>query len=217
MAYLIPKAKRNIHQCEHHLRLMEQSHNIEELEINFAAFVISARSVTFVLQKEFSDNKKFLKWYGDRDKPTKETKRYEMREDLLCKYFLGLRNSIEKEGISGLKGISTEIQSFDSSKDIINKPEGMDGLVIGPNGIFIRVFPDTPKADLIPAVTNVGIITLVGLENAPKMHLGKSIDGKNLFEMSRMYYEYLKKLVEEWTDMVNNNTVMGHFGPRPRC
>ena len=182
---------------------MEQSRNIEELEINFAAFVISARSVTFVLQKEFKNNKDFLKWYGDDNKPIKTTKRYEMREDPLCKYFVNLRNSIEKEGISGLKGISTEIRSFNSSKDIINKPEGMDGLAIGPNGIFIRVFPDTPKADFIPAVTNVGIITVVGLENAPIIHLGKSMDNSNLFEMSRTYYEYLKKLVEEWTGIVN--------------
>src|SRR3990172_32302 len=98
MAYLIPKAKKNLHQCKHHLKLMGQSHNLEELEINFAAFVTSARSVTFVLQKEFSKNKKFIKWYGGKKDPQKGTKRYEMSKDPLLRFFVGLRNKIEKQG-----------------------------------------------------------------------------------------------------------------------
>jgi len=182
---------------------MKQSHNIEEFEINFAAFVISARSITFVLQKEFGKNPKFLKWYGDKDNPKKGTKIYEMKEDSLCRYFLNLRNKIEKEGISGIKGVSTQIQSFNSKTDVLNKPEGMKGFVIGPNGIFIRVFPDTPRADFIPAITKAVISTKIILENAPNTHLGKVINNNNVVEISQLYYEYLKKLVEEFTGIVN--------------
>lgn len=203
MTYLIPKAKKNLHQCDYHLNHMKKSHNIEEVEINFTSFVTSARSVTFVLQKEFSGNVDFIKWYGNKDNPEKGTKIYEMREDPLCKFFLNLRNSIEKEGISGIKGLSTQIQSFNSGTDILNKPDGMQGLVIGSNGIFISVYPDTPKADLIPAVTKATISTVFMLEGAPSLHLGKNIGKSNSFEISQMYYDYLKKLVEECTAIVN--------------
>jgi len=203
MTYRIPKTKKNLHQCDYHLNLMEQSHNIEEFEINFTAFVISARSVTFVLQKEFGKDPKFVKWYGDKNNPQKNTKIYEMREDSLCHFFLNLRNTIEKEGISGLKGISTQIQSFNSKTDILNKPEGMQGLTIGPSGIFIRVFPNTPKADSIPAITKAVISTTIVLENTPKTHLGKDIKNYNIMEISKLYYEYLKKLVEEFTKIIN--------------
>ena len=203
MSYLIPKAKKNIHQCEYHLVLMTNSHNIEEFEINFTAFVTSARSVTFVLRKEFGDNDKFLKWYGDKENPAQGTKIREMREDPLCNFFLNLRNSIEKEGISGLKGVSTNIQSFNSKSDVLNKPEGMKGFVIGPSGIFIRVYPNSPRADLIPAITKAVISTSVILENTPNSHLGQNIKNKNIIEICKLYYEYLKKLVEEFTEIVN--------------
>jgi len=182
---------------------MGKSHNLEEIEINFASFVTSARSVTFVLQKEFSENADFVKWYGNKDNPEKETKRYEMINDPLCKFFLNLRNSIEKEGVSGIKGLSMQMQSFNSSTDILNKPEGMQGLVIGSNGIFIRTYPDSPKADLIPVITKATISTVFMLENVPSTHLGKSLGKSNFFEICQMYYDYLKELVEECTAIVN--------------
>lgn len=97
MAYLVPKAKKNLHQCVYHLNLMRQSHNIEEFEINFAAFVISARSVTFVLQKEFGKNDRFLKWYGDKNNPKERTKIHEMRADPLCIFFLILEIVLRKK------------------------------------------------------------------------------------------------------------------------
>lgn len=221
MNYLIPKAKKNLHQCECHLKLMENSHNLEELEINFAAFVTSARSVTFVLQKEFCKNEKFIMWYGDSRKekilceycgrakeipikPPKGTKQYEMKNDPLCRFFLKQRNRIEKEGISGIEAVSTTITSFNSSTDIVEKPEGVDATRIGTNGIFFSVFSNTPKADIIPANTTAKLSTVFILKNAPDTHLGKKITDKNFFEISKLYYEYLKSLVEEFTGIVNS-------------
>lgn len=183
---------------------MRNSHNIEELEINFAAFVVSARSVTFVLQKEFSKNEKFIEWYGDEKNPQKETKRYEVSKDPLCKFFKNLRNSIEKEGIYGIAAVSTQIESFDTSTDIVEKPEGVDGTRIGTNGIFFSVFSNTPKADIVPANTTAKLSTVFILKNAPDTHLGKKITDKNFFEISKLYYEYLKLLVEDFTGIVNS-------------
>ncbi len=71
---LIPNAKKNLHECKYHFDGMLKSLNVEELEINFAAFVNSARNVTFVLQKEFAHNPIFKEWYGDKDNPKKGTK-----------------------------------------------------------------------------------------------------------------------------------------------
>lgn len=204
MVYLIPKAKKNLHQCEYHLKLMEGSRNIEEIEINFAAFVTSARSVTFVLQKEFSKNQHFIKWYGEKDNPKKGTKRYEMNKDPLCKFFAELRNSIEKEGISGIEAVNTRIQSFNSSTDIVDKPEDFDHMLIGANGIFFSVHSNTPKADIIPANTTAKLSTVFILKNTPGVHLGKDIKDKNFFEISKLYFEYLKSIVEEFTGIVNS-------------
>lgn len=203
MTYIIPKAKRNLHQCEYHLKLMNNSRSLEELEINFAAFVTSARSVTFVLQKEFGGNDNFVKWYGERENPQKGTKRYEMKNDSLCKFFLEQRNKIEKEGISGVEAVSTQITSFNTSTDIVEKPDGVDGTLIGANGISFSVYSNTPKADIIPANTTAKLSIVFVLKDTPDTHLGKKITGKNFFEISTLYYEYLKTLVEEFTDIVN--------------
>lgn len=221
MSYLIPKAKKNLHQCEYHLKLMENSHNLEELEINFAAFVTSARSVTFVLQKEFHKDKRFIEWYGDSKKekilceycgktkdisiePSTGTKQYEMKNDPLCKFFIDLRNRIEKEGISGIEPVSAQIESFNSSTDIVEKPEGIDNMLIKTGGIFFSVYSNTPRADIVPANTTAKLSIVFVLKDTPDTHLGKRINDKNFFEISKLYYEYLKSIVEEFTGILNS-------------
>ncbi|MFH1547310.1 MAG: hypothetical protein ABIC57_02380 [bacterium] len=183
---------------------MKKSKNIEELEINFAAFVISSRTVTFVLQNQFSKNIEFNKWYGT-DNNKKSTKRYEMKNDPLCQFFIGLRNSIEKKGIYGIKGVRTQISSFQSEKDILEKPKGMDATLLRADGIFISIYPNTPKADIISAKTKASFSTLVILENIPDKHLNKKIQKKGIIETSMIYYRYLENLVEEWTGIVNKD------------
>ncbi len=200
---------------------MEGSRSLEEIEINFAAFVSSARSVTFVLQKEFCKNDKFIKWYGDSRKekvlcqhcgktkdipiePPKGTKQYEMRNDPLCRFFLEQRNRIEKEGISGIEAVSTDITSFDSSTDIPEKPVGVDSTIIGEGGIFFTVYSNTPKADVLSAKTMAIVSTVFMLKDTPVVHLGKDIQDRNFFEKSKLYFEYLKSMVEEFTGIVNS-------------
>ena len=102
---MIPRAKKNLHECEYHLNKMLSISHVEELEINFAAFVNSARNVTFVLQKEFNKDSYFIERY--------EVKQNEMSQDKLCKFFYELRSSIIKEGINKLE-FSTQINQFNS-------------------------------------------------------------------------------------------------------
>jgi hypothetical protein len=92
---------------------MRNSQNVEELEINFAAFVNSSRNITFVLKKEFAKNPIFNKWY--------QNKKNEMKNDELCLFFKNLRNEIIKEGINRII-CSTLISSFNSKTDIVDRP-----------------------------------------------------------------------------------------------
>lgn len=157
---MIPRAKKNLHECEYHLNNLLSSKHFEEVEINFAAFINSARNSTFVLQKEFKKYSSFIEWYGDPDNSEnaeKGTKIFEMNNDELCRFFKNLRNQIDKEGINGLN-CSTTINSFNSSEDLIERPA---------------------------------------------IHLGKKIKKPDIVSLSKLYYSYLKKIIDEWTGLFN--------------
>lgn len=213
--YKIPKSKKNLHECLYHIKNMEKAENAEELETNFAAFVNSARSVTFVLQKEFRDDPKFISWYGDSKKykdgnwesgkiESKSTKIYEMKNDELCKYFIDTRNKIVKEGINGLE-FSCSIGEFNSDKDVIDRPVD-SSLAITDRGIFYLINEGTPQQDIIPAKTKGEMVVKIKTINPPLRHMKKTIpiEKTDIISLSIMYYNYLKSLVEEWTETLNN-------------
>lgn len=190
---MVPKAKKNLHECEYHLDKMINSQNIEELEINFAAFVNSARNVTFVLQKEFNGDEAFKKWY--------ESKQEEMRSDELCKFFKELRNQILKEGINKIE-CNTKISRLNSSSDMVDRPKN-SGLVITGKGISYLINKGTSGEDLIPAKTTAQMVTTVFIKDAPQKHLGSTIQNNSIIEISKVYNSYLKNIVEEWTGKMN--------------
>lgn len=190
---MVPLAKKNLHECKYHLDKMSQSTSVEELEINLAAFVNSSRNVTFVLQKEFSRNEQFKSWY--------KLKQEQMRNDPLCMFFLELRNKIIKEGINDLQA-SLLIQSFNSSTDIIDRPDNA-GMVINSKGIYWHVYKGTGQEDYVPAVTKGIITTKVGINNPPLKHFDQDISKLNVLEISYLYLNYLKSLVEEFTETLN--------------
>lgn len=215
---MIPRAKKNLHECVYHLEKMEQATHVEDLEISFAAFVNSARSVTFILQKEYKENPDFLIWYGNPDyykdgrwvgdgmEPT-TTKIYEMANDELCKFFVTLRNQITKEGINGFI-CSTHISSFNSSTDLIDQPPG-SSLQISGNGMYYLIQKGTAQEDRIPARSRGRITTQVSIPNTPSSHLGNNLskNQKDIISLSKIYYEYLKSIVEEWTEEINKGRV----------
>ena len=79
-------------EAEYFLEMMKE--NIEDRQkfrYNLSAFVSAARTITFVLQKEFSKNPKFNKWYPE--------KQMQMSRDKHFKFFNDKRNNIiHKEG-----------------------------------------------------------------------------------------------------------------------
>lgn len=216
--FMIPRAKKNLHECAYHLEKMSSATHLEDFEISFAAFVNSARSVTFILQKEYKNNPDFIAWYGNPDSyrdggwigdssEPKHTKIYEMSHDPLCKFFVTLRNQITKEGINGFV-CSTQISSFNSSTDLINQPPGSSLQITGA-GMYYLVGSGTPQEDRIPARSRGRITTQISIPNMPSGHLGNAIaeDQRNIIDLSKIYYEYLKLIVEEWTEVLNSRSV----------
>jgi len=199
---MIPKAKKNLHACKYHLRNLLNSKHFEEVEINFAAFVNSARNTTFVLQKEFKKTPGFIEWYGNPDKPEEGTKLHQMKNDELCKFFLNLRSKITKEGITNLN-CSTTVRSLHTGRDFPDKPASAS-IVVGNQGIYYHVQKGTPQEDKLPAITGGDITTNIFIAGAPTQRLGKTIPNPNLVNISELYYEYLKNLVEEWTGIMNS-------------
>lgn len=184
---MVPKAKRNIHQCEYHLQGMKKSKNVEEFEITYAAFFfMSARTVTFSLQKEFTNHPVFAEWY--------ERKREHLRDDRIARFFVDERNRIEKEGINSLS-FSLYINQFNSQNDLINKPNDSDVLISG-NEIYYHINKGTGKEDIIPANTRGNIFTQIFF--APS-ELG------NVLDTCEKYFSTLKSVVEEWTGILNES------------
>jgi len=107
---------------------------------NLDAFLSTSRSVTFVLQKEFSANPKFTAWY------TK--KQEEMRKDDLMKFFIEMRNVSIKEGSPKTQSVTT-LSLFDSGV----ATESVSITVIHPDGAKEEFAPAQPS---IPAkqITN---------------------------------------------------------------
>ena len=75
-------------------RLPSLASNVFPFEFN--AFLASARSVTFLLQKEMKGVPRFSDWW--------EKRRKQMRADPVMKFFLELRNYSQKEGPVGMVG-----------------------------------------------------------------------------------------------------------------
>ncbi|NGX32152.1 MAG: hypothetical protein K1060chlam4_00193 [Candidatus Anoxychlamydiales bacterium] len=187
---MIPKAKKNLHACKYHLNTMKAARNSEEFEIGYSAFVIFARTVTFVLQKEFSENKGFEIWY--------QKKRDNLSNNPIAKFFLDQRNTIEKEGINALE-FSLDIHNLDLTGNETGIPQNAD-VEIQPNGIFHLVAKGTSKEDLLPAKINGNITIKIFLR----------IDGKvfNVLRACEEHYLTLKELVEEWTGKMNEEKVL---------
>ena len=190
---MIPKAKKNLHQCIFHLNNMKIARNAEEFEIGYSAFVMSARTVTFVLQKEFSKHKEFMSWY--------EKKREDMGNNPTAKFFLDQRNLIEKEGINALE-FSLDINDMNFTGNETYIPQNSE-VEIQPNGTFYLVDKGTAKEDLIPATLNGSITIKIFIR----------IDGKvlSVLKLCEEHYLMLLELVEEWTGKVNEDKVLSEF------
>jgi hypothetical protein len=73
-------------------RFSESGFNILAARSNFSAFVTATRSITFVLQAVMRDVDGFDEWYSSHQ--------VRLRSDPISRYFLKVRNELQKIGIS---------------------------------------------------------------------------------------------------------------------
>lgn len=87
------KTQNKLDEIKYYVDKIKNSKNEEELQFSLSAFFSSARSVTWVLQKEFSKNEAFKRWYSKKQK--------EMKNDSYLVSLIQKRNWSEKEGWTG--------------------------------------------------------------------------------------------------------------------
>lgn len=173
------------------------SNNPKYQELGLRNIAMHGRSVTFTLQKLRSFESDFEDWYNDVQE--------EMKSSELCRFFKDLRNEIEKQG-----QVSTSVSAYIShfSTDMLQrlpKPENVKilgffmGDKFGGSGWEIEL-PDGKKDKFYLDLPKEMIQTERFFNNPPNEHLGLSLEGMSIQEISKIYYEYLSELVSKAFD-----------------
>ena len=151
--------------------------------------VMTGRSVTFVLMNMQHVAPSFHAWY----KPWED----EMRQDPLLSYFKDLRNEIEKQGREGIVQ-QTYIHSFNPLRDMPPAPQGALKFFMGDenggNGWEVRLEDGSIQKIYIELPERIGR-SWFGFEGLPDEHLGSPITEDTLENVSRLYVDYLRRLV----------------------
>jgi hypothetical protein len=155
---------------------------------NLGAFLSSARSVTFVLQKEYAEDERFQKWYSE--------KQEDMRKDKLLRFFLDKRDYVIHESPIEPKG-----KVFITVYDTLTASESVTVTLKKPNGTEQIVY-QTPEQETAlstkPRETETGYQWF--FEDCPE---------KDILSLCE---EYLKKL----GDILEEANVVLKFHPKPK-
>ena len=174
-------------------KLQQVGVNFDEARFYFSAFVTAARSITFVLQASLSDNIKSDEWYNK--------KQVELKSDPLARFFLEVRNEVQKRG-------SNPVSSFESeSKDSIQY-------------FFIYWYGDSPKdipdLDVVTACKKylfqlVKIIYECYKEFGPLIDPEQYYTVENLERMGITVYDILERdlgFPREWAGDVSSEVIL---------
>ncbi|HEX73882.1 MAG TPA: hypothetical protein G4N93_01870 [Dehalococcoidia bacterium] len=166
------------------------------------SLIVFARATTNVLQNLRSTEPDFDEWY----------KKYkmEMESDPLIKYFYELRSKILKKG---LLQTSTHayVRHFDFPADMSRfgpPPPNVKGFFIGDNlggsGWEIQLPNGSIEKYYVELPSDIGSVSL-HFPEPPKFHLGQEIKDTSIETLSRMYLDYLCRLVRAATDRFKPN------------
>ncbi|MGA9364557.1 MAG: hypothetical protein WBW16_09340 [Bacteroidota bacterium] len=89
-------------------RLRDTGSDFEHARFYFSAFVSASRSVTFVLQSVLADVDGFKSWYAE--------KQNALRAEPLAKFFLEVRNEVQKRGSNPLSSLSSTVSADQTRK-----------------------------------------------------------------------------------------------------
>ena len=163
--------------------LLEQAVNSgneqNKVRANLDAFVTTARSITLVMQKEFSKNPKFKEWYESITK--------DMKNDEIFQFFINLRNvSVHEKTVANTFRISTTYEKGLTLKNGDVIPFGK----VGKDGNMILADPNIIIRD--GKKINPGVNAHTNIE----YFFGEKPD-TNAFELCSLYLRKLEKIVME--------------------
>ncbi len=160
----------------------------------FRNVVVFGRAVTNVLQNLRSNEPGLDEWYA--------TYREQMKSDPLMRYFYELRSAILKEGT--LPGLSTRIHirrlrvPEDLGRLGLPPPNARGFFVgdsLGGSGWEVELPDGSVEKYYVELPFDIGTVSL-HLPEAPRSHLGQEIGDSSLETLSRLYVNYLRRMVE---------------------
>ena len=182
--------EKRLEQAKYFFKRMLETHAIPfEFECNLQAFIIFARSVTFIMKKEYSEKHGFNEWY--------QRKEEEMRNDELLRFFKDARNITIHE-----KPLDVGTVAYIKQIYLHSIPRGW-GFAITGKGEPVWI---TPKGEKIHAFEFDNQIKRVYLfDNPPKEFLGVELKDFSVVTLCRIYLAYLSDLVKEANEKFGRN------------
>jgi len=174
--------QRKLEEAKYFFKRMLETYQIPfEFECNLQAFISSARSVTFVMQAEYSKKAHFDEWY--------EKKVEEMQTDELLDFFKQARTkSIHEESLT--PGTIAHIKHI----YIKSIPQGW-GFAISGKGEPVWI---SPKGERVHAFRFDSQVERVYLfDNPPKSFKGTELKDFSAVALCNIYLVYLSDLVKE--------------------
>lgn len=164
-----------LREARYFLKRMRDTKESEEFKYNFSAFLSSARSVTFYLQKEHRDSPGFDEWYTE--------KQNEMRDSTLFSAMNQARNSIVKEGYLSILGVTIE---FSKNKNVGEATISGHG-----TASIISEFLTPNERDVSEyRINRVDVLSPVWQQSEHR--------GKSLIQICDEYLDLLEAIVTEW-------------------
>jgi len=164
------------------LKRMQETYLIPfEFECNLQAFISSSRSVTFIMQKEYSNKPDFEQWY--------RKKQDEMRGDQMLSFFNEARTtSIHLKPLN----LSTIARVRDMHIDRV--PQGW-GFAITGKGESVWI---TPKGEEVHASEfDRNTERVYYFDDPPHSFLGRELRDFSVVTLCKLYIAYLSDLVKE--------------------
>ena len=187
------RVKKALEEAEYFYVRMQETENIpEEFRHNLNAFLSRARSVTWVLKKDYSKNSRFKEWYVEKQR--------QMQCDELMNFFVKARNvSLKQEPIR--PATSAYIRRI----EIRNVPKGR-GFAITREGepVWIEKNEETGEEKRVHAREFDSEVARLYFFDKPKPPSG--FESLHVIDLCKLYLGALRDLVEEATRVLQTET-----------
>jgi len=201
-AMVLQNLKSTLEMTQYGLKdLLSQDPKYSELGLRNLA--MHGRSVTFVLQNLKNLEPEFNDWYNELQE--------EMQSSELCRFFVKLRNEIEKQGVVQPRLHAAHTNSFSLNMlERLPRPKNVNivgffiGDELGGSGWEIELSDGTQEKFYLDLPKSMGGVSTY-FQETPKDHLGISLEGKTVQELGQIYYDYLSNVVNRAFDKFGNN------------